>query len=87
MSCACFETPCDGLADVVQGLDLRASLGDAARDGRALRNEHTGFVGLQRHEKLHTWILQHLTSDHGGPDISGAGRPRPSVNCTETTTT
>ncbi|MDZ4802709.1 MAG: hypothetical protein SGI92_31495 [Bryobacteraceae bacterium] len=50
MSRACFETPNDGLADIIQGLGLRASLGDAARNGRALRNKHAGLVELQRHE-------------------------------------
>ena len=63
MSRACFETPGNGLANVIQGLGLRAPLGDAPGNGRALRNEHTGLVGLQRHEQLHTWILLHLASD------------------------
>jgi hypothetical protein len=75
MSRACFETPSDGLADVIQGLGLRASLGDAARNGRALGDEHAGLVRLQRHKQLHTWILQHLASNDGVPDIRGAGRP------------
>ena len=48
MSRACFETPGDGLADVIQGLGLCASLGDAARNGRALRNQHAGLVWPQR---------------------------------------
>jgi hypothetical protein len=72
MSRACFETPGDGLADIVQGLGLRASLGDAPRNGRALRNEHAGLVGLQRHEQLHTWILLHLAPDDGDTDIIDA---------------
>lgn len=59
MSRACFETPNDGFADVIQGLGLRASLGDAAGNGRALRNEHAGLVGLQCHKQLHTRILPH----------------------------
>lgn len=80
MSRACFETPSDGLADVIQGLGFRAPLGNAARNGRALRNEHAGLVRLQRHEQLHTWILLHLGPDDGVPDIRGAGRPRPSVH-------
>jgi len=54
MGRACFETPSNGLADVIQCFGLRASLGDAARNGRALRNEHAGLVGLQRHKQLHT---------------------------------
>jgi len=60
MSRACFETPNDGFADVIQCLGLRGSLGDAARNGRALRNEHAGLVGLQCHKQLHTRILPHL---------------------------
>lgn len=71
MSGACFETPSDGFANVVQRLGLRAPLGDAARNGRALRNEHAGLVGLQRHEQLHTWILLHLAPDDGVADIGG----------------
>ena len=70
MSRACFETTGDGLAYVIQGLGLRASLGYAARNGRALSNEHSGFIGLQSHEQLHTSILLHLASDDGDPDIS-----------------
>jgi len=65
MSRACFETPGDGLADVIQGLGFGAPLGNAARNGRALRNEHAGLVRLQRHKQLHTWILLHLASDDG----------------------
>ena len=80
MSRACFETPGDGLADVIQGLGFGAPLGNAARNGRALRNEHAGLVRLQRHEQLHAWILQHLACDDGVPDIRGAGRPRPCVH-------
>lgn len=82
MSRACFETRSDGLADVIQGLGLRASLGDAARNRRAFRNEHAGLVGLQRHEQLHTWILLHLAPDDGVPDIGGAlvARARLSTN-------
>jgi hypothetical protein len=79
MSRACFETPGDGLADVIQGLGLRASLGDAARNGRALCNQNASLIGLQRHEQLHTWILLHLAPDDGVPDIGGAlvvDRPR-----------
>jgi hypothetical protein len=60
MSRACFETADNGLADVIQSLGLRASLGDATRNGRALRNEHAGLVALERHEQLHTWILLYL---------------------------
>ena len=62
MSRACFETPSDGLADVIQRLGLRASLGDAAGNGRALSDEHAGLVGFQRHEQLHTWILLQMPS-------------------------
>ena len=69
MGRACFETTGDGLADVIQSLGLRASLGDAARNSGALRNEHAGLVGLQRHEQLHTWILLHLAPDYGVPEI------------------
>jgi hypothetical protein len=72
MSRAGFETPSNGLANVFQGLGFRASLGNAARNGRALRNKHAGLVGLQRYEQLHTWILLHLTPEDGFPDISGA---------------
>jgi preprotein translocase subunit SecA len=72
MSRACFETPRNGLADVIEGLSVRGSLGDAARNGRVLRNEHAGLVGLQRHEQLHTWILLHLATNDGVRDVSGA---------------
>ena len=72
MSRACFETPCDGLADVIQRLGFRASLGNAARNGRALSNEHAGLVRFQRHEQLHTWILLHVAFDDGVPEIRGA---------------
>jgi len=68
MSRAGFETPSDGLANVFQGLGLRASLGDAAGNGRALSNEHASLVGFQRHEQLHDWILLHVTSDAGVVD-------------------
>ena len=54
MSGACFETTGDGLAYVIQGLGLRASLGYAAGNGRALSNKHAGLVGIQSHEQLHT---------------------------------
>ena len=77
MSRACLETTSNGLADVIQGLSLRASLGDAARNGRALRNEHASLVGLQRHEQLHTWILLHLASGDGGPRQQGGGSSAP----------
>lgn len=73
VSRACFETTGDGLAYVVQGLGLRASLGYAARNGRALSNEHASLVALQRHEQLHTWILQHLASGDAVPDIIAVG--------------
>ena len=73
MSRARFETPSDGLADVFQGLRLRASLGDAAGNGRALSNEHAGLVGFQRHEQLHTWILLHVATDDRSQS-SGARR-------------
>ena len=72
MSRACFETSSDGLADIIERLGFRASLGYAARNGRALSNEHAAFIGLQRHEQLHTWILLHPAPDDGRPDISGA---------------
>ena len=72
MSCACFEAPSDGLADVIQGLGLRASLGDAARNGRALRDEHAGLVGQQGHEQLQTWILLRLGPTTAVADIGGA---------------
>ena len=65
MSGACFETPRDGLADILQGLGLCASLGDTARKGRTLGDEHAGLVRLQRHKQLHTWILLHLASADG----------------------
>lgn len=74
MSRARFETPSDGLADVIQGLGLGASLGDTARNGRARRNEHASLVGLQRYEQLHTWILLHLASGDGVPGIRDASR-------------
>jgi hypothetical protein len=74
MSRAGFETPGDGLANVFQGLGLRASLGYAARNGRALSNEHAGLVGFQRHEQLHPWILLHVAPDDGAPHIEGASR-------------
>ncbi len=80
MSRACFETPSDGLADIIQGLGLRASLGDAARNGGALRNKHAGLVGLQRHEQLHTWILLHHAPDERVPHIGGAELLTDSVN-------
>ena len=80
MSRACFETPSNGLADVIQSLGFRAPLGNAARNGRALRNEHAGLVKLQRHEQLHTWILQHLASDDGVSDIQRRWSPAPSVH-------
>ena len=67
-----FETPDDGLANVFQGLGFRASLGDAAGNGRTLGNQHAGFVGFQRHEQLHTWILRHVASDDEVPHIRGA---------------
>ena len=60
MSRACFETPRNGFADVIQGLGFRASLGNAARDSRTLGNEHAGLVRFQGHEQLHTWILLRL---------------------------
>jgi hypothetical protein len=69
MSRASFETPSNGFAEVIQGLGLRASLGDAARNGRALRNEHAGFVELQRYEQLRTWILLHLASAHRAQSV------------------
>ncbi len=72
MSRASFETPGNGLANVIQGLGLRASLGDAAGNGRALRNQHAGLVGLQRYEQLHACILLYLAPDDGVPDIGGA---------------
>ena len=79
MSRTCFETPGTGLADVIQCLGLRASLGDAARNGRALRNEHASLVGLQGHEQLHTWILLHLlqavVADISGRSPSASLRP------------
>lgn len=74
MSRASLETPCDGLANVFQGLGLRASLGDAAGNRMALSNQHAGLVGFQRHKELHTWILFHVASDDGVPDIRGRGR-------------
>ena len=72
MSRACFETSSDGLADVIQCLGLGASLGYAARNGRALSNEHACLIGLQRHEQLHNWILLHLAPHDEGQDISDA---------------
>jgi len=66
MSLVCFETPSDGLANVFQGLSFRASLGDAAGNGRAPSDQHAGLVGFQRHEQLHTWILLHVASADGG---------------------
>ena len=65
MSRACFETSGNGLADVIQCLGLRASLGDATRNGRALCNEHASLVGLERHEQLHTWILLYCAPNDG----------------------
>ena len=50
MSSASFETTSDGFADIVEGLGFCASLRNATWDRRTLRNEHTGFVGFQRHE-------------------------------------
>ena len=81
---ACFETPSNGFADVVQGLGFRAPLGNAARNGRALRNKHAGLVRFQRHEQLHTWILQHLAcaavhsgvSEHHLQRVTTCGKPR-----------
>ena len=74
MSRAGFETPSDGLANVFQGLGLRASLGDAAGNGRTLGNQHAGLVGFQCHEQLHAWILRHVAADNAVSYIEGAGR-------------
>jgi hypothetical protein len=71
MNRARFETSSEGLANVFQGLGFRASLGDAAGNGRALGNEHAGLVGFQRHEQLHTWILFHVASEDGVPSKTG----------------
>ena len=76
MSRACFQTPRDGLADVIQGLGLRASLGNAARNRRAFTDEHACLVGFQRHEQLHTWILLHPTAtmeSHKGSGVTVTG--------------
>src|ERR1022692_4433501 len=43
------------------------SLRDAAGDRRALDDEHAGFVRLQRHEELHTWILSRCGSSSNFP--------------------
>ena len=64
MSRACFETRSNGFANVIQDFSFRASLRNAAKNEKTLRNEHAGLVGLQRHEQLHTCILQHLASDN-----------------------
>ena len=74
MSCACFETPGNGLTDVIQCLGLRASLRDAARNGRALRNEHASLVGLQRHQQLHTRILLQAKKRKSEPMKRNVGR-------------
>jgi hypothetical protein len=76
MSGAGFERPGDGLADVFQGLGLRASLGDAAGNATALTDQHAGLVGFQRHEQLHAWILLHVASDDRGEPRSNDPRKR-----------
>lgn len=50
----------DCFADIVESFGLGPSLGDAAGNRRALGDEHAGFIGLQGHEQLHTWILSGL---------------------------
>jgi hypothetical protein len=50
----------DAFADVVEYLGFYSPLRDAAGNGGALGYEHAGFIGLQRHEKLHTLILSGL---------------------------
>ena len=72
-----FETPTNGLADVIQSFGLCAPLRDAARNGRAFRNKHAGLIELQRYKQLHMWILQHTASDDIAPasaDCYGAKR-------------
>ena len=60
VSGTCLQTAGDGLADVVEGFGFSASLRNATGNRRALRDEHPGFVRLDSHKKLHTWILPHL---------------------------
>jgi len=60
VSRSCRQATSDCFADIVESLGFRPSLGDAAWNRRALGYEHAGFIGLQRHEKLHTWILSGL---------------------------
>src|ERR1017187_3365463 len=62
MSRACRQATSDCFADIVEGLGFRSSLGDAAGNRRALDYEHAGFIRLQRHKELHTWILSRLWS-------------------------
>ena len=53
MSRTCRQATGDGFADIVESLGLRPSLRDTTGNRRAFGYEHAGFVGLQRHEKLH----------------------------------
>ena len=55
-----LQTGGDCFADVVEGFSFGASLRNATGNRRALRDEHPGFVRLDSHKKLHTWILPHL---------------------------
>ncbi len=60
VSGTCRKAASDGFADIFESLGFGPSLGDAAGNRRALGYEHAGFVGLQRDEKFHTWILSGL---------------------------
>jgi hypothetical protein len=50
---ASFEACGNRLADVLQGLGFRLSLGHAARDGGTLGDDHACLVGLQGYQELH----------------------------------
>ena len=53
VSRTCRQASGDGFSDVVESLGFRPSLGDAAGDRWAFGDQHAGFIGLQRHKKLH----------------------------------
>ncbi len=72
ISRACLKAPRYSFADIVERFSFRASLRNAAWNCRALGYKHPGFIGLQRHKQLHTWILLHLDPDDGIAKLAGA---------------
>lgn len=57
-----LQAACDRLADVVEGFGFGASLRNTTGNRRAFRDKHAGFVGLDGHKELHSWILPQLAS-------------------------